>query len=194
MRVSRRKLIPVDQLPIDVLIEVSAAVKNKSDLERKLYGAARSGRANALERRLSDLGIETNHWTGRHVRHVSTKVKKSLSQLSKQGARKRILEEKLLEERCARCGRPPEWLGEPLTLHLDHIDGNGTNHDLANLRFLCPNCHQQTATWGNKRARRLPEDDVVLRELAKTKSYSELAEMFGVSVSTISHRLRKYYA
>ena len=55
-----------------------------------------------------------------------------------------------MEYKCAICGNEGEWLGKPLTLQLDHIDGNHTNHSLNNLRFLCPNCHTQTATYGSK--------------------------------------------
>jgi hypothetical protein len=43
-----------------------------------------------------------------------------------------------------------EWRGEPLTLHVDHIDGCHYNNEKNNLRFLCPNCHNQTSTWGNR--------------------------------------------
>jgi 5-methylcytosine-specific restriction endonuclease McrA len=47
-------------------------------------------------------------------------------------------------------GNEPIWMNEPLTLHIDHIDGEKTNNHISNLQFLCPNCHQQTPTWGNK--------------------------------------------
>lgn len=47
-------------------------------------------------------------------------------------------------------GHEPIWMNEPLTLHIDHIDGEKTNNHISNLQFLCPNCHQQTPTWGNK--------------------------------------------
>jgi 5-methylcytosine-specific restriction endonuclease McrA len=40
-----------------------------------------------------------------------------------------------------------EWLGKPITLELDHIDGNNKNNSRENLRYLCPNCHSQTETW-----------------------------------------------
>ena len=36
-----------------------------------------------------------------------------------------------------------EWLGEPITLDIDHIDENCLNNKLVNLQFLCPNCHRQ---------------------------------------------------
>lgn len=44
------------------------------------------------------------------------------------------------------CGMS-EWLGKPITLHVDHVDGNSDNNVLSNVRFLCPNCHSQTETY-----------------------------------------------
>lgn len=53
--------------------------------------------------------------------------------------------------RCVTCGIGPEWDGKPLTLELDHIDGNRLNNELANLRLLCPNCHAQTETSNRRK-------------------------------------------
>ena len=51
------------------------------------------------------------------------------------------------EFKCEICSLPSEWQGNPLTLQIDHIDGNSDNNSLDNLRALCPNCHTQTETW-----------------------------------------------
>lgn len=58
--------------------------------------------------------------------------------------------------KCLSCGLS-EWLGKPITLEVDHIDGNNKNNDFDNLRPLCPNCHSQTLTWRgrNKTNKRL---------------------------------------
>ena len=48
---------------------------------------------------------------------------------------------------CAECGIGDIYNNKPITLQVDHIDGNSDNNFPNNLRLLCPNCHSQTETW-----------------------------------------------
>lgn len=52
---------------------------------------------------------------------------------------------------CAIC-KVDEWNGSKISLQVDHIDGNNKNNKADNVRWLCPNCHSQTPTWGARNA------------------------------------------
>lgn len=74
---------------------------------------------------------------GKHPHYGTNKLKK------------RLLKEGIFESKCSSCDIV-EWNGKPITMQLDHINGNSHDHVLDNLRVLCPNCHSQTDTWCGK--------------------------------------------
>lgn len=43
-----------------------------------------------------------------------------------------------------------EWNGKPITLEVEHIDGNSDNNLKENVCLICPNCHSQTDTYKGK--------------------------------------------
>lgn len=68
--------------------------------------------------------------------------------------KKQLLEE--LGHQCQNC-KNTEWMGRPITLEIEHIDGNHEDNSRENCTLLCPNCHSQTPTYkaknkGNGRA------------------------------------------
>ena len=63
-------------------------------------------------------------------------------------SRKRI-KQILLEQSghvCCTC-KNTEWRGKPITLWVDHIDGNATNNNPSNFQLICPNCDSQSETF-----------------------------------------------
>jgi len=66
--------------------------------------------------------------------------------------KQRLLRLGLKVARCEDCGLD-SWRGRPLSLELHHVNGDGEDNRLENLRILCPNCHSQTATWGGRNRR-----------------------------------------
>lgn len=66
--------------------------------------------------------------------------------------KRRMFEAGLKEDECEACGIS-EWEGRPLELHLHHVNGDGEDNRLENLRVLCPNCHSQTPNYGGRNRR-----------------------------------------
>jgi len=62
----------------------------------------------------------------------------------------KLLKEELKEEICECCGLGTNWNNAPISLQLDHVDGDTANNELSNLRIICPNCHSQTETYAGK--------------------------------------------
>ena len=54
------------------------------------------------------------------------------------------------KEKCAICGQSLMWNGMPLTLILDHINGDNKDNRLENLRWICPNCNSQLPTFAGR--------------------------------------------
>jgi Zn finger protein HypA/HybF involved in hydrogenase expression len=74
---------------------------------------------------------------------------------STQHLKARILEGRILEEKCAKCTLTNLWNGKPLSLQIDHINGKNDDNRIGNLRFLCPNCHSQTPTYAGKKLKNI---------------------------------------
>lgn len=87
--------------------------------------------------------LTTEEWFVRDVLRSGANTRDKLIKLGK--------EYKCEGIECPLAYENPQWGGRPITLHVDHIDGDKFNNTIKNLRFLCPNCHQQTDTWGNKK-------------------------------------------
>ncbi|MFD7470359.1 HNH endonuclease signature motif containing protein [Streptomyces tendae] len=143
----------VEELRVAVADSFSIA-----ELLRRL-GRPDGGTQRALLRQwIAEESISTAHFLGQahqRGRMGTTPLKRPEDILVKHDGKRRtktvLLRRALREigvaEQCAECGTGPEWLGKPMTLEVDHIDGDWSNDRPGNLRLLCPNCHASTDTW-----------------------------------------------
>ncbi|GAA3054685.1 HNH endonuclease signature motif containing protein [Streptomyces glomeratus] len=154
----------------DVLEPVVAASTSINEVVRRLGLDSVGGHQTNIARRIKAHGIDTSHFTSvvrtermRYNQRRRTADEILVEDTSGHAPRipsrrlKRAMRELGVEERCALCGIGSVWLGEPLPLEVDHIDGNWRDNRIDNLRFLCPNCHSTTDSYRGRGKRRAPE-------------------------------------
>lgn len=117
-----------------------------------------------LYKRAKEENVDTTHFV-KHYNNAGVYKKLSIecylvenSNSSRSSIKKRIIKEKLIEYKCNECGLIDNWNNKKLSLHLDHINGINNDNRLENLRFLCPNCHSQTASYAGKKLKKKKED------------------------------------
>lgn len=127
-----------------------------SDVLRALGLTTKGGSSqDILKRRIKELNCNISHFgdisikSPTQVYSVEDILVENSSYANIASLKRRIISSKLLKYECSKCGIS-SWNGQPLSLHLDHINGINNDHRIENLRFLCPNCHSQTDTYAGK--------------------------------------------
>ena len=133
-------------------IELIATSNTFAEVASKVGIKSRGGGVTAVSNRVRDMGLCTRHFNNwNSKKNVPTaELLVYGSARDNQTIKKRIINEALIPYKCAVCSNEGIHNGMPLTLHMDHKDGDNLNNVLSNLRFLCPNCHSQTETYGGR--------------------------------------------
>lgn len=130
------------------LIHNSSSIK---DVCQKLGYTNVGGGVNELfKQRCQELSIDWQH-AFNAIRHTPRKLTVEQvfcknSTVTQTTLREWYKKGQYTEYCCAICGIS-KWNNQPLSLRLDHIDGDKNNNILYNLRWLCPNCDSQQDTY-----------------------------------------------
>ena len=147
------------EIPEDEFKAIVAHSTSITDILRKLGVSWGGDTRQTLQKRIEMLHLDTSHLSAWKEFEPENKIPLEEilvenSTYKRTHLKKRLVENNLLEYRCAICGLEPQWEGKDLVLWLDHINGVKDDHRLENLRFLCPNCHSQTETFAGKNVRK----------------------------------------
>lgn len=143
----------------ELLESVAVGCTSFAQLARNLGKKPIGSTITHLSKRCRDLGVDVSHFTGQAwAKNKPAKNKLASDDIlvmrrPDQGREdvvrlRRAMLEIGISEVCSECGLHSEWNGKPIRLQVDHIDGQYWNNTRSNLRFICPNCHTQTGTWG----------------------------------------------
>lgn len=147
------------------------------------------GNQSHLKSRILLYEIDTSHFTGQgHRKGKASNLRRSAKSILVKQNRERREDAKRLRRAlleigrryvCEKCGCDGQWQNTPLTLHIDHKNGDWTDNTEDNLRFLCPNCHSQTDTFG----RRSSGETVDTADLESVASCVEVQVLPGAPIS-----------
>lgn len=167
----------------EVLFKLGYAVKGNS------WGYSQ------VKRRMDDLNLDYSIFKGKSAVIKTNKLNnvkkedilKENCKHQRTVLRRYIIKNNLIPYKCAICGCT-EWQGKTLSLELDHINGINNDNRLENLRFLCPNCHSQTSTYGSRNQQLnsseydIPDDlrKMVEEKYDEVKSVKRVSSILGV--------------
>lgn len=135
---------------------IKESVNYRQTLE-KLNVIPAGGNYQILKKAIKHFNLDTSHFTGQAWNKNKTigpkrPIEEYLNNkqtIQSFKLKNRLLKENIFKPVCSNCNLDT-WLGLPIPLELDHIDGVHLNNSLDNLRLLCPNCHAQTPTYRGK--------------------------------------------
>jgi hypothetical protein len=181
--VNPRKIgIVIEEYTKDTLTKYVAQCHSYAGVLRLFDKSKSGGSIKILQRYIRDYGLDTSHFNlnDKYVNpaYFNKKSNEEIfikdSPVDTQLVKNRILKYSLIEYKChgKGCTITGDWLGNQITLQLEHKNGNNRDHRLENLEFLCPNCHSVTLTWGarNIKNRKIKvKNEIFIRKLQLDK-------------------------
>ena len=152
----------IRDIPIQKLRAIVARAESMTDIVRAVGLVKAGGSITNSRKVLLDLGLDLSHIPVGKSRNRGIPSKRRMtvgrllpqlvkgSGITRYNAKRHVIAFGLLPNVCDVCKMLPSWLGKPLVLVLDHINGVNDDYRMENLRLLCPNCNSQTSTFAGR--------------------------------------------
>lgn len=183
--------------------EIKRLIKNAIENTQSMHGAARSLGINykTLRKYAKEFNLFNPNQSGKGMIKSKIKTEDILNNklyIRSDALKKRLLKEGYFEYKCIICNIT-EWMGEPIILELDHIDGKNKNNNLTNLRLLCPNCHSQTLTFRGRNLKNNQnkyDDNDIIEHFKNSNNIYQLCKKLNIcskggNYKTIKNKLDK---
>lgn len=139
--------------------QLTEAVANSTSYRQVLIllgVAGKGGNYAGVKKRITNLAIDISHFVGQAHRKNNHQPKRDIGlylnntiAIQSNRLKRKLFYENIKARRCESCDNE-WWMGKPIPLELDHINGDSNDNRLENLRVLCPNCHANTDTYRGK--------------------------------------------
>ena len=154
----------MQQYTKDWLEELCKDSYSYAEVLRKAGRKQGGGTQATLRKKIEEFGIDISHFTGQRwqdspnqIDNHENREKYSLEEVfiknslvTQKVLRGYVERHNLIPYKCQNCGCDGHWQNGIIALEIDHIDGDNTNNEISNLRYLCPNCHALTDTYRGK--------------------------------------------
>lgn len=168
---------------------------------QKMGYSGHSGSAQeALKQMLNNKNIDYSHFKGHawnkkddidetkvqtKKRHKPSTEKNEFNTTSRTDIKQVLFSER--GRKCECCGLS-EWLNQPITIQLHHIDGDSENNIRSNLLLLCPNCHSFTDNFCKHKIQNNISDEDFLSALKSEPSICAACRALGISPNQSNYK------
>jgi hypothetical protein len=165
MRTSVRIMSHQAPFPEDQFREAVARALCWSDVLRELGYETKGHNIRTVQRWAQRWQVSTEHFDADRVRALAGRRRAQPLQdvliegstYSRGKLKERLIREGLKRPVCEMCGQGEKWHGAPMSMVLDHVNGQADDNRLENLRIVCPNCN---ATLDTHCGRNMPRQRV----------------------------------
>jgi hypothetical protein len=141
----------------EILEKIVNSSNNYSEVTKKLGLQPFYGNRQTVKKYINLFEIPTNHFRltssggkgKKKTELVDILVENSLY-LNTTNLKEKLYKEGLKKRCCEICNQDENWLGNKISLILDHINGVNNDNRIENLRIVCPNCNATLPTHGGK--------------------------------------------